>query len=433
MDIDRMLDIRLLLPCSINNERPALHRSAKSLSKNKASYVPWFTMEFCLPNSLMRLTFPPARAVSFGSLTALAQSRLASFLLMCVLFWMVAAASFSGFIGKWGLRDGSPRFGVIAMLDASAQKPFVYRQLVPMAVNFLDQYTPEKLKRYMVQKNKPDEIFIKAGNQAMKQYPFKYVCICYANFLSLFFSLFILRAILRDIGIGVVPSLVAPLAFVLCLPYLQTVGGYFYDGPELLFDALAFLLAARGYLLALIALAIPATLNKESFFFMLPALYPLLRTSLSVRMAAAGILAAMLASGIINALLKLYFADAAGVAAEFHLLENITTYLKSWTYRQVETTYGIMGPAGAFFGTLLVMAIIAIRGWPSCPALLRQHMLIAACINIPLFILFCSPGELRNLSMLFVGFVVLIGYCLDSRQQVAAWNRQRAGAGGSCG
>jgi hypothetical protein len=46
--------------------------------------------------------------------------------------------------------------------------------------------------------------------------------------------------------------------------------------------------------------------------------------------------------------------------------------------------------------------------------------LIAAAINLPMFLLFAGSGELRNLSLLYVGFVFLLGYALTATGSVLA-------------
>ena len=50
----------------------------------------------------------------------------------------------------------------------------------------------------------------------------------------------------------------------------------------------------------------------------------------------------------------------------------------------------------------------AVRGWRVMPDVMKLHTKYAAIINIPLFVLFCGPGELRNLSMLFVPLLLFI-------------------------
>jgi hypothetical protein len=48
------------------------------------------------------------------------------------------------------------------------------------------------------------------------------------------------------------------------------------------------------------------------------------------------------------------------------------------------------------------------RGWHSLPKAIQRHALIAVVINIPLYILFCNPGELRDFSLLYITFLLLV-------------------------
>jgi hypothetical protein len=52
------------------------------------------------------------------------------------------------------------------------------------------------------------------------------------------------------------------------------------------------------------------------------------------------------------------------------------------------------------------------RGWPPCNPVIKQHIAIGAAVTLPLVLLFAFPGELRNFSILYVGFVFLLAYAL---------------------
>lgn len=341
-----------------------------------------------------------------------ARSRAAAALLLATFFWMVAAAASSGFLGKWGLRDGAPRFSIERLLDGSGYRPFVYRQLVPMLANTLDRAMPNTLKRDIADHLSPEQVFIKTPWLFDPDLRFRYVVVCYASFLALFGSLFVLRRIVLDAGAGRLAALVAPASLVLALPYLQTRGGYFYDCVELFFLALAFLLAERGRGLWLILLAAPAALNKESFFFFVPTLFPLLRARLPGARAAGTIAAAMFVAGLVALAVEREFSGAPGGAAEWHLLSNLPMFLAPHFYRETELTYGLIGPSGFSLAALLVILIVALRATPFA-APLRRHLALAAAINVPLFVVFSIAGELRNLSLLFVGFTILLARGLD--------------------
>jgi hypothetical protein len=57
-------------------------------------------------------------------------------------------------------------------------------------------------------------------------------------------------------------------------------------------------------------------------------------------------------------------------------------------------------------------ATLMMYGWKVTPNYIRQHLALAAAINIPLFLMFCAAGEMRNLSMLYVGTVALMAGAL---------------------
>jgi hypothetical protein len=357
-----------------------------------------------------------------------AESRPASWLVLGAFFWMVAAAGFSGFVGKWGLPGtaGDPaaeeRFGLGIMLDGTAHKPFVYRQLVPRLAVLADRVTPENIKNYANMRLLPKKQLVRAISPPSQDFRFRFLVVYYSSFLGLFLSLLILRKVLVDLGVDKSVAVLAPAGMALVLPYIQTVGGFFYDSTELFFMSLAFLLASHGRIWLLVALVLPATLNKETFIFFLPTLFPVLAAVRSFKAAAAGTLGGILIAGILNVLVKTaFFHSPRGGAAEVHILTNLKYYLTPSNYLHVsEFTYGIVGPGGMFLGTLAVAAIVVLRAWPLAPVHVRRHFLIAALINVPLVLVFCAPGEMRNLSLLYVGLTVLLGFAAGRNARVGA-------------
>jgi hypothetical protein len=351
-------------------------------------------------------------------LYSLSQSRWASLLLLFSLCWIVATASMSGSIAKWGLRDDVPDYGIEQVLDNTAIKPFAYRRLLPELADFAERITPQRVQAYVVDKLGPYRSYVRTLSSAKERYAFRYIVIMYACLGSCIGSLLVLRRVLKDLGFGSQAALFVPVVFILAFPFVQTVGGYPYDYPELFFMSAALLLALRRHWVWLCLLTIPATLNKESFFFFLITLYPILRGNASNKATLRILGAAILVAGCINIALKWAYLDAGGGTASFQLFNNIKYFYLS-SYREFEVTYGFVGPSGAFIGTLAVIAAIVLRAWPSCSAMMRAHIKFAAVLNLPLFILFCATGELRNLSILFVGFIVLLAYVVDQHQPSA--------------
>lgn len=344
-------------------------------------------------------------------------SDIAAWLVLCAFFFVVSAAAHSGFIAKWSLHDASDtpekmRYSFKAMVDGTAHKPFVYRQLVPALANAADTIFPAQFKNHVVTHFKISGIYSKVISADQASYAFRYRFIYASHFLSLFLSLFLLRSVILSAGGGQMEASFAPTAFILAYPYLQTVGGYFYDGVELAFFSAAVLAVLKRKYIIFVALSAVATYNKESFFFYVLTLYPLLRYSLNQSRTLAVFLAALLISGLVNVMLKIAFLNNDGGVVEFHFLENLVGYSLPWVYREMEVTYGMPGPRGTFFLTFIIGLLITVRAWPLIPPWFKMHAVLCSLINFPLFILFCATGELRNLSFLYVAFVLFLAFSI---------------------
>jgi hypothetical protein len=344
-----------------------------------------------------------------------AYSKAASLLLLFGFFYMVAAASHSGFMAKWALIDEDSNFSFISLVDGTAEKPWVYRQLMPTLAKTMQPVIAEsnsiffvKLRKYFEYNIDPSASFSRATQANIDGYEYTYRIVCLANFLALLCSLFMLRQLALRSGFTSLEATLAPSAFILAFPYIQTVGGYFYDSIELAFFCGAVLLANKGRMIPLAILIVFATLNKESFFFIIPTLYPFLREKFSQKTTIVNLIILLIISGLINVYLKYIFQENSGGFVVIQLWDNLKSYITPSNYFKYETTYGLPSPSRTCIVTVVLIFIIIARGWHNITPVWKQHIQIAAIINIPLFIVFCAFGELRNLSIIFVGFVILI-------------------------
>ena len=69
--------------------------------------------------------------------------------------------------------------------------------------------------------------------------------------------------------------------------------------------------------------------------------------------------------------------------------------------------------SGMFLPHLILIAWIVGHTWSKLSLRWKQHIGLVLIINVPLYILYCAPGELRNLSMLFIGFAVMLAIYLN--------------------
>lgn len=345
---------------------------------------------------------------------AFPQTLSAKILLIFIAF-IVASASYGAFFQKWEFRDGTT-YSAIEMFEGTAKRPFVYRQLLPSIANAVEYLTPERINKGFqhwlganpLKHNMLYRYFPNAKDSTNLAYSVRYYTLYGLAFGSLFLAIFAMRALCREFIPDMPAATLAAFTFAIIFPIMLTEGGYFYDMPELLFMALAVLLAIRGHILLLAIVVALATFNKESFLFFVITLYPFLRTKFSLRNTVIIEIALLAIATIINIVMKLHYANNIGEPVESQLVEHVLWLLKPSSYFSFEVNYGMPAPKGFNIIHVLVLAILVRSGWRHITPAVRQHFWIALVINLPLFLAFCYEGELRNLSMLYMTLVILI-------------------------
>lgn len=340
-----------------------------------------------------------------------------TFIFLC---YLVAAASFGGFFEKWAFRDGMA-YSAIEMMEGESKRPFVYRQLFPATANLVNQLVPPEINQRFsawlaadpMKRNFIYRYFSNAKDSTNPEYVLRYYVLFGMCFASYFLGILALRAVCLEFYPDKVAATLAAFSIALIFPMLTTEGGYMYDMAELLFMALAVLLAAKGRILWLTVIVAFATFNKESFLLFIFALYPFIRARFSLRQTL-GIGSLLLGiSAAVNLAVKLYYADNPGGFVVNQLPDHIYWLLDPRSYFLFEVNYGAVTTKGFNVIHLIIVAFIVRSAWRYLTPVLRQHVLIAAVINIPFFIVFCYQGELRNLSMLFVGFTLMISIAIS--------------------
>ncbi|WP_244850667.1 hypothetical protein [Caballeronia sp. SL2Y3] len=352
-------------------------------------------------------------------------------MLLVVMYYVVAAASYNGYFTKWQFRDQTPEFALPAMLDGTIDRPFVYRQLLPMLANGVERAMSEKLKTkvdaLLMDDNRTHHpitwFYPSAVDARNPQYALRYYLIFGMSFTALFLAMFAMRAVCMTLQADRTASTLAPMALAAIFPLILTDGAYFYDFPELLFMMLAVWLAATGRALWLIPLTAIATLNKESFLFFSLTLFPFLHARFSLRRAVIVQAVLLAIAAAVNLAIKLKFAGNSGDVAQFHLFHNLDFLIHPLSYLRFEYNYGVVMSKG-FNVINIVIAVVLLRsGWSKLPLVLRRHVWIALAVNVPLFITFGFHDELRNLSMLIVGLLMIL--CVNIALVLAY---ERAGA-----
>lgn len=332
-----------------------------------------------------------------------------------LLYWAAASLAIASFMDRWSFRENEDRYDLPSMLEYRAERPFVYRALIPIVVNSCSRIVPQDWKRQLT--DKLDQIsdlrarFFKGEGRIpwTTDFSFAYRLIYYLDFASLLFTLVVLRAIVQRLPrVSAAAAAFTPLAFCVILPTAFLVGGYFYDFPELLFLTLGYLAALQGRYVVLCLIVPLAAANKETAILLPTLVSPFLwahygsRKTLSIVAVSTGLgVAAVLG---VRTLLDL----TRGTPVIVHLLHNIRFWLLPSSYFQFTDILapGIPFPKPGNVLVLGAMAAVVAGGWKFMTALERRLLVISAVVNIPLALFFGAPAEFRNLSLMFVPLVI---------------------------
>lgn len=350
--------------------------------------------------------------------------RAAGIFLLILLYLLAAGASFDGFYSRWGLSEARPFVSAAAMLDGTADRPFVYRQLLPEIARAVSAALPESIRdgfaAFGVQPSDrlpgKTKLGLWPGVADQPAYVLPYYVLYLSSFSLYFLALFLMRHVCLANGMGPVSATMAPAIFALGLPLVVS---YFYDFSEIFFLFLALCCARPGRRWLLVPIAAFAAWNKEAYLFFVLALSTLYIRS---RRDVAG-LAVIGVSALISGAVYLYekglYRQNGGGNVQFHLWDNIAFYANPLNLVRRDIIYGI--PLLANYSLLTVAALVAVvaLGWRRLPPRMKLFTVACLAISAPLFALFTAPGSLRNLSFLYPSVVVLIAATLDGLRERA--------------
>jgi hypothetical protein len=340
-----------------------------------------------------------------------------------VLFIIAASASFSGFYQKWHFQEAGPwinnsRASFEGMVDGTAGRPFVYRQLLPTIANYFDRVVPTSFKSFLYNREcnptSSNNAICSSPTARTSNYFFRYLVIYIATFSSSLLAVFAMYFACRALDISQPASVFAAVIVILLIPYFEINSGYFYDYSELAFMALTVWVALKYDWYFVIPIVVLGVWNKESFIFFVPTLYPIFRRRHTRSHALVGTVVLGIICALIYGRIRAQFAGNSGSPLEFNLQHQLQFFLHPQRFLiSTGEIYGVRVP-NAF--TVVPMALLiwtVWRAWHNLPQAIRRHAQVAALINIPLYLLFCFPGELRNLSMLYMTLLLVLATNLN--------------------
>lgn len=335
-----------------------------------------------------------------------------------VLLIVASAASFSAFYEKWhfrelGTRGGYPGVEFDQMIDGSARRPFIYRQLLPDTANWLARVLPiDAITRRL-----PEDAGTRIGaglDLRAKAHPVQYVIVYIATYLSALLAACALYWLCRAVDLPPPTALFATVVFMLIFPLIGVKGGYFFDYPELLFMVVAAWMALKLDWWWIIPIAALGAWNKESFLLFIFTLYPLFRRRRSRLISLLGVSVLVAVCAAVYIPIRIHFAHNPGGSVEWHLKDQINFFLHPFQmFTWIDRTYDLTFPAiSSPIGVALLIWTVW-RSWRLLPPWLKRNAQIAAVINIPLFLFFCQPGEFRDLSLLLISFALILAFNLQ--------------------
>lgn len=332
--------------------------------------------------------------------------------MLIFLILTVTSAGFCGFFLKWSFRDGDPELGFEVMMDGTAKRPFVHRRLLPEVVKktaeFIPDQTKEKISAKLKNKNQIENLFAQANIQ--EKFLIEYYLMFAFCFLIFFASIWVLRSLLTELLHDEISGTLTAMLFALIFPFLEVVGGYYYDFPEILFMFMAAKFALHKKIIPLLILSAVAEFNKESFFFFLPTLFPLLKKNFDMKKSAAFTLGSVFVAGLVYLFVRQQFLGNPGGAADLQLWNHLDQLFDIGSYFMTASTYGLPLGTRIFFFHVVIVIWIVKSSWHHLDAEWKFHAKIALVINGILYALFIAPGELRDLSILYISFMLLTAH-----------------------
>ena len=274
---------------------------------------------------------------------------------------------------------GETRVSLERYLDGTADRPFVYRVLVPRAIIVLKAIVPEAVVRPIATSRLFDHMLVKSREGADPVSYFYLSVILMASLTG--YAIVGQRLWLRLFPDGRRSALVPVGLLVLILPFIAEHHGHIYDFSVLFFMmTLLYLIATHRHALFLLTLAI-SMLNKETTVLILIAYAAYFVDRLPVKTLFLMIGAQQIAFLLIYLGLRQHFAPNSGQAME------------TWIRQQVAWFFSL--PFTDFLSYLGGMLLIGLR-WPEKPMVLRRSAWMIAP-HLALFLVGALPGEFRNL------------------------------------
>jgi len=345
--------------------------------------------------------------------------KIQNYILLFFFFSVVAAASYHGYFTKWTIRDDFN--GIKIMLENEAPPPFIYRRLMIEIVQNTIKIIPQNIKENCEENYKSNNYIANQYKKAnvLEKYILEYYLLYYLTYFFLLGTMFLMRETFINVTQNKLAGTGVAVVFTLLFPLFENGGGYWYDFGEIFFFALFlyFITSEKFEQSKTLYIFFPiftilASYNKESFLFFIATLFPFFATKFGNKKACCLIVFYMFLAGITYLFVRYNYApdNTKGSFIFYQLQYHIDRIFEGWG--QTDIFYGVLFGRGTHWSYILLIFILIKLVWKKIPTVFKRHAYIALIITTPLYLLACTPGELRNFSLLYPAFWVLIAFYL---------------------
>src|SRR5450631_2404997 len=315
------------------------------------------------------------------------------------------------FLSKWSFRGDSTRYGLLQLIDGTAERPFVFRRLAPDIVGYAADMAQEHLSRAtldgLINTSRLVHYrgFTGIDVESWSERKAVAVHVAFILFWScLFGTYFVGIALLLTVGkCSTLEAIVTSAIGLALVPLMFVEGGYLYDASELLLLSTVILLAFRGYYLLLPPLVLLMAINKESALLAVPPLFPIIarRSGWKIAGVVTGLLTLVGLAWFLY--IRARYAASPGMDRETWIAYNFAFWTNLKNYFRFNGLYSpvLPAPRGANVIILLLLSFPLLKGWAVSRSDVRLATIISAAIAVPLFLTSCYGDEIRNLSMIF--------------------------------
>jgi hypothetical protein len=337
--------------------------------------------------------------------------------LIFVLLTILSGNVTNSFLLKYGFREDFEPPLVISMMDGEAKKPWAFRSLAPIVIDRVVNLIQKDTQNYLFEKIKRYDSLRKSyfPNLEIAYWTPRVALVYHAMYLLIGFSFFATLVFLYKLVFllnngNLKLSLLSVIIFSFLYPLTFQNGGYFYDFFELLgiFSATYFFISNKmGWTCLSLFLS---SWNKETMFLFaifLCFLHPSSeRISYKIKWSLVHIIICLPA----YVYMQLEYAKHRGGVVETHFIENIYYWINPLSYIRFANLIGrgVATPEINNILFLLPMFYWIKLGWSLSEKNYRNFFAVSFGASFVLLLLFGYKNEVRNLSLAFPGFFLLM-------------------------